>query len=204
MKASDILSYCNQFKTGNEYNDSIYLNDSVLHATIITNEIFEKALSETGKTVNMYCGRFSLFRDENRAEIDNLKLQCDISDLSDEKKKEWAEFNPFSDLQHKLGVFLDDENKGHLNLIMEQDIESLKKCEVWKVLKRGMENNRVSLFALKESMGLGHFCVTEEAYRLEKSDNNKTASGCFKDKVNADILNDNFEFLKKASEHIRA
>lgn len=205
MNAIEILDYCTRFKSGNEYNDAIYFNDSIIHATIITTEIFKKALSETDKAVNMYCGKFSLFREETRNKISNLKLACDTTGLAEAHREgEWANFDPYTLLQTEITDFLNDNNRGRLNLIIERDFDSLKKCAVWKILKRGIENNRVRMFILHDNMGLGHFAVTEEAYRIENSDGEKTASGCFRDKINADILNDNFEFLMRISEPVSA
>ena len=204
IKAVDILTYTDQFKnpeTG-EYNSTIYVNDSILHASIITAELFQKARKELSRTVNMYCGEFSLFRDEAQRRIKNFKMDCDTTDLSEKQELQWQAFDPYSNLQQQITLFLNDDNKGKLNLIIERGLESLKKCSIWKTLKSGMDNNRVKISVLSNPIGIGHFAVTEEAYRLEDSDDNKTASGCFRDTENANILNDNFDFLQKISEPV--
>ncbi|MDE6810131.1 MAG: hypothetical protein K2J42_08635 [Muribaculaceae bacterium] len=198
MDALQVLNYTQQFKDENGYNSNIYYNDSILHATIILRELLIKAAQENSKTLNMYCGKFSLFRDETQRKVENVKLDCDSSTLLGEQIVKWAEFKPFDELQKQLSEFINDKN-GTLNLIIERDFETLQKNKVWGILKAGMENNRVRIFILTEKLGVGHFAVTEEAYRIEDSDDNKTATGCFVDRENASILNDNFDSLKKLS-----
>lgn len=202
INAADILNYTQTFKDGDEYNSNIYYNDSILHATIILRELLIKAAQENSKTLNMYCGKFSLFRDNTAEKIKNLKLEeCTTKSLTPDQEKEWATFDPFEDLQKELVDFLNTQD-GTLNLIIERDFETLSKNKVWPILKAGMEQNKVRIYKLKEKFGLGHFAVTEEAYRIEDSDDNKTATGCFKDTLNATILNENFGYLLNLSDRI--
>lgn len=200
--ASEILNYCTQFKTDNNYNSTIFFNDSILHATMILKELFSKALTEEEKTINMYCGKFSLFRDETKEKIQEVKYKYYTTDgLPEEDIKKWVGFDPFTELQEELSVFLSENGK--LNIIMEADPTSLQTYKVWTKIKNGIESNKVKLFHLYTPLGVEHYTVTRDAYRLENSDSYKTAVGCFQDPANAKILNDNFKYLMQFSQLVR-
>ena len=107
--AAELLVYTQKFKDENGYNSEIYFNDSILHATIILRELLIKAAQENSKTLNMYCGKFSLFRDETQRKVENVKLDCDSSTLLGEQIVKWAEFKPFDELQKQLSEFINDK-----------------------------------------------------------------------------------------------
>lgn len=99
---------------------------------------------------------------------------------------------------HELNDILD--NGGLLDLIVQYQADDLPNNEVWRILSDGMQKKKVRIFQLKINVGLDHFATTQEAYRLENSDETKTATCCFCDEKNARILNDNFKELIKLSE----
>ena len=206
MRAVDILNYTSQFKNLDadpvEYNDNIFYNDSILHAAIVTTELLDKALLENKLVVNMYCGKFSLFRDEAKGKIDSVKEGCSTDGLNEQQKNAWNNLDPYKNLIGKLESFLNSKNGGTLNIVIERELESLKKCRVWDTLRDGMKNGRVTLSVLNEPLGLNHYTVTEEAYRIESSDEKKTATGCFKDRDNADMLNSNFRLLQRLAQPV--
>ena len=131
--AKEILDYKEGFhdKDGN-YKSTTFFNETILHASIMMHELFKKAASEPAKVVNMYCGKFSLFRDSARNEINAKKAEYDDSTLTENEKDAWSKLKPFNELQDSLRKFLHDE--GTLNLIVEYDYESLKNESVWNIL----------------------------------------------------------------------
>lgn len=208
MKAVDILNFTKQFKNPDvdpvEYNDNIFYNDSILHAAIVTTELFDKALLENKLVVNMYCGKFSLFLDETKEKIDWVKEGCSIDGLNEQQINDWNNLDPYKKLTGRLESFLNSKNGGTLNIVIERELESLKKSRVWVTLRDGIRNGRVTLSVLNEPLGLNHYTVTEEAYRIERSDDNKTATGCFQDRDNADMLNSNFRLLQRLAQPVYA
>ena len=207
ITAKNLLAYSSKFKKevpGHdgkyEYTSEILLNDSIVHAAIITANLFEKAITEPMKTVNMYCGEFSLFREKAQYAIDKVLSDCDKAGLSVSEEEAWKNFKPGQELLDNFTEFL--KNGGTLNLIIERGDDTLKSCEIWKTLRDYIRNGQVHLSVIRESMGLGHFTATADAYRIEKSDNTKTAIGCFNDPENAEVLNENFMFLQKISDPI--
>jgi hypothetical protein len=58
---------------------------------------------------------------------------------------------------------------------------------------------KIKVYASNFDIGLDHFVVTSDAYRVENSDTIKTATCCFNDKESANVLNDCFKELVKFS-----
>lgn len=201
LKAKDLLDYQEKLiNAANNGSSDIFFNDSILHAMVIMKEIFDKAAKEPRKTVCMYCGKFSLFRDKTKGKIFAEKMACLTNDLTEDERKQWEQKDFFTDLHNSLLSFI--ENDGSLKLIMEYDIETLEDNSVWEILHPSIQNKRTEIYTLVTNVGLDHFATTAEAYRVENSDSLKTATCCFGDKNNANVLNDNFKKLLGYSRQI--
>lgn len=199
LTAKKLLTYKSDLERAvNKRSPEIFFNDSILHAMLIMKALLQKAQNEGSKLLNVYCGNFSLFRDKTRIKVDNEKMNCSIEDLGNGELDQWRELNLYADLQKQLNDFLD--NDGRLDLIVQYQADDLPNNEVWRILSGGIQTKKVRIFQLKINVGLDHFATTQEAYRLENSDEAKTATCCFCDEKNAKILNENFKELVKLSE----
>ncbi len=206
--AKEILEFKKSFtdETGNFILKTTYYNDSLLHALIVITRLMDKAIQEPAKTLNMYCGQFSLFRDKTQKDATSAKNECDTSGLSEEQQEEWAAFNPYRTLQDRLAQFIkpthDGGDGGILNVVLSKGFKPLTGEQVWPLLERGRRDGSVYLYELDNSLDLNHFATTSEAFRLESSDMQKTATGRFCDPGSASVLNQNFESLKEHSHQL--
>lgn len=199
LTAKKLLTYKSDLERAvNERSSEIFFNDSILHAMLIMKALLQKAQNEDSKLLSVYCGNFSLFRDKTKIKVDNEKMNCSANNLEANELEEWQNWDLYTDLQNKLRDFLN--NGGHLDLIVQYQADDLPDNKVWRILSDGIQKEKVRIFQLKINVGLDHFATTQEAYRLENSDETKTATCCFCDEKNARILNDNFKELIKLSE----
>ena len=199
LTAKKLLEYKSDLeKAVDNRSTEIFFNDSILHAMLIMKALLQKAQNENSKLLNVYCGNFSLFRDKTKIKVDNEKTNCSIDNLDEGELAEWRGLNLYADLQKQLNDFLD--NDGRLDLIVQYQADDLPDNEVWRILSNGIQKKKVRIFQLRINVGLDHFATTQEAYRLENSDETKTATCCFCDEKNAKILNENFKELIKLSE----
>lgn len=199
QNAKDLLNYKKELAQAiKDGDDTIFFNDSILHTMLIVKELLNKASKEDGRLLQMYCGNFSLFRDKTERKVLDEKYKWSTTDLSKEESENWASLDFYADLQQALTDFLSVEGK--LKLILQYQTNTLPENRVWRVLENGIRQNNVSIYQLKINVGLDHFAVTREAYRVENSNEIKTATCCFKDSPNANILNENFNELIKFSE----
>lgn len=200
--ARDLLQYDEDLSVAvKEGSSDVFYNDSILHAFIIMKYLIHKARKDEEKQISIFCGNFSLFRDETKRKIQKEKDDYSIDKLSEEEIEKWNQWDLFHDLQKELKEFL-NESQAKFNLIMTRGIESLRKNEVWEILKFGIDKNRLSIYLLDEGLKLDHFAVTTDAYRLENSDEYKKATCCFGDRKGADILNSNFDILLRYSSRV--
>ncbi|MCD8183793.1 MAG: hypothetical protein LUE99_12750 [Bacteroides sp.] len=201
LRVKDLLAYQDKLEIAVEKGSSdIFFNDSILHAMVIMRGIFIKATQESKRNVCMYYGNFSLFRDRTQGKILGEKMACLIDDLPEVDQQRWEQTDYFGNLRHSLQDFLNSE--GSLKLIMEYGVDTLKDDSVWEILQPSIINGRTEIYVLKTNMGLDRFAVTSEAYRVENSDGLKTATCCFGDKKNANVLNDNFRELLELSQPV--
>lgn len=200
--AQEILSYIDNFslEAQNGYDSKIHLNDSILHACVVMKALITKASQEFEKNINMYCGTFSLFRDKTYDKVQRAKDACDLTGLSPKDTERWNNLDLFGDLQNKLREFL--ANRGKLNLIVQREIDSLRDNQIWTALQKWINEGTVKIYAMTENSSLDHFAVTYEAYRIENSDEEKTALCCFKDEKRGLVLNNSFTSLKNRSQLI--
>lgn len=200
--AQEILNYIDAFdhEAENGYDSKIHLNDSILHACVVMKALITKASQEFERTINMYCGVFSLFRDKTSAKVQRAKDACNVDGLSIEDNDRWNTLDLFGALQNRLREFLGDGGK--LNLIVQREIESLRDNQIWTALQKGISDGTVKIYSLSENISLDHFATTYEAYRIENSDEEKTAMCCFRDEKRGLVLNNNFTTLKQRSQLI--
>lgn len=202
--AKELLDYQQRLRDAVEKESSdIYYNDSILHATMIMKELFHKALKEDRKTVRMFCGNFSLFRDHTASKIENEKNSCSLEGLTDEERQTWAGIDFFGDLKRAFVDFVQHAD-ARFELIMQYGEDSLRKDSIWEVLRRESDKGKAKVYVSTVNLGLDHFATTATAYRVENSDVVKTATCCFNDKNGADVLNDNFIELTKFSSPVIA
>lgn len=197
--AKELLNYRDQLNTAVQNQSSeIYFNDSILHAMIIMKEIFNKASVENRKKVCMFCGNFSLFRDETKEKIANEKNHCSLDGLNANEMRDWANIDFYNDLRDAFLAFLDHADAS-FELILQSGINTLKDMSIWELLENENLMRKIKVYASNFDIGLDHFVVTSDAYRVENSDTIKTATCCFNDKESANVLNDCFKELVKFS-----
>lgn len=197
--AKELLEYSNCLKEAVLKNSTeVYFNDSILHAMIIMKELFNKAAKEEQKKVCIYCGEFSLFRDETKIKVDNEKIKCSLDGLDEKEHVRWNELNFYKDLRESFKSFLKESN-ACLELIIQTGLETIRNQSIWNELRREDLMKKVKVYVPTFDLGLDHFATSTEAYRVEISDAVKTATCCFNDKENARVLNDCFHSLMKYS-----
>lgn len=198
MKAKDLLKYKKDLDAAiSDSKTNLFFNDSILHAMMITNALFEKAALEPQKNVCMYCGEFSLFRDKTKSKVLNEKMECSTDGLEEYELKMWEKISFFTDLQESLEKFL---KNGTLKVIIANNVKTIPEESVWSIIEPYINNKKVEIYELKSNVGLDHFATTNDSYRIENSDKDKTAICCFRDKLNADVLQNNFKDLLKLSQ----
>jgi hypothetical protein len=142
-------------------------NGSVLHAAIVQSEILENAL-EYRWPVSMYCGAFSLYQDQTKAEIDALAPE--LQSLPDSQ-------HPYRRLIKALSDFF--QNGGCMNVVLDSPLSGLSKQQLWKYIGGPLENGQLTMKQLRASFGLEHFTVAGSMYRRERCDQTKEAVCCF-------------------------
>lgn len=199
-KLEDYLNYRDLLNSSMEHADQrgrMFYNDSYVHAAMVVESIIRLATQEK-RHIKMYCGEFSIFRDNFCKKIHKLKEEIEPHD-NPSLHDAWAEFDPYRDLKKALEDYFNIE-EAMFQLIVEKDIQSLKEETVWDIVESAMKNNRLSVERIIEPSGLCHFIVSGNSYRKESSDKEKTAICCFDDNVTAQILQSNFDTLKRKTE----
>lgn len=142
-------------------------NGSVLHAAIVQSEILENAL-EYRWPVSMYCGAFSLYQDQTKAEIDALAPELQLLPESQ---------HPYRRLIKAMSDFF--QNGGCMNVVLDSPLSGLSKQQLWKYIGGPLENGQLTMKQLRASFGLEHFTVAGSMYRRERCDQTKEAVCCF-------------------------
>lgn len=161
------------------------LNDSAVHASIIVEGLLSHA-----KVINMYCGKFSIFRDRFYQKV-----------FESIKEKNVA-FNPYETSIDALVKFL--ENQNSLNVIIaneDSDIHSITTDAIWSKIKKYVGAN-LNFFQRKDaSDNLNHFMVADaKGYRYESDKIERTAIFNYNDPEQAKVFNELFLILKDESE----
>lgn len=194
-KLKDYLKYKKQLEDSADNNrEEIIFNDSFVHAEMVTANIFRYAKSNK-KEINMYCGKFSLFRDSAKRKIDDI---WDKVKPEDSKEiKEWENNNPYDYLMNAFDEYMKDG--GYINVILEKDISDITTEIAWTRIERFSDNLKFKKLGVP--VGLNHFIVAGKSYRRENNDIFKTAICCFNDEETCNALNESFQFLSILSDN---
>lgn len=203
LKAIELIEYKKKLDEAIEGNKvALFFNDSILHAMMIMEALFKKASTEGDqKVVYMYCGELSLFRDKTKNKVFNEKNNCSLDDLDKEQQSYWNQIDFYANLQSSFKEFIEKDGS-LLEIIIANDVETLPQNSIWKIIKSNIDNHKIKIYKLKNDVGLDHFVTTKDSYRVENSDENKTAICGFRDESSANILIDNFKDLLNLSQKI--
>ncbi len=205
IKYRDVLE-----KARKERVTDTFFNDSAIHEEFVIKELFNNAKDclSSNKTIYMYCGKMSAFRDDMKTAVEKKKEEYRkkialIEDPNEKNKKEeeLKAFDPYKNLMDSVDNFFKD--KGKLQVIVDEDIDSIKNEEVWdKHFKEHYKNNQLIIHRLNISSVLEHFVLSDRAYRMEISHEDKTAVCCFNNKDYADVLLMNYNSLCRSSQQV--
>lgn len=208
---SQFIKYRNVLeKARKERVTDTFFNDSAIHEEFVIKELFNNAKDSlsSNKIIYMYCGKMSAFRDDMRSAVEKkkeeYKKKIALIDDPDEKKRKEEDlraFDPYKNLMDSVDKFFED--KGKLQVIVDEDIDSIKNEDVWdKHLKEYYKNNQLIIHRLNTSSILEHFVLSDQAYRMEISHEEKTAVCCFNNKDYADVLLTNYNSLYRSSQQV--
>lgn len=198
----DYLEYQRMLLSGVKDNSKdIFYNDSFVHAALVLKAIIDKSIAEKSLHIDMYCGKFSIFRDGARNKIDKIRENVRPNNTNSTLINKWNNFNPYNNLISSLQSFFDVG--GQLSLIVERSIDEISNENIWSIIQQPIANGQMSIFKLGTVLGLSHFVVSGSSYRKENSDENKTALCCFSDVETSKLLKDNFLILKGLSHKYR-
>lgn len=195
--AKDLLEYKDQVEKAMKGETAVYFyNDSILKAMLIQRAILgggeEKYMPAC---VRMYCGRASLFLLSGKNMAYNAKVSSDSQGLDKDKLEIWSSWDVWQDLRIALKEFL---SKGkQLELIVENVDDLRNDSDLWRIFSENCRN--VNMYHLPIKIGLDHFTTSLDSYRVENSDEKKTATCAFHDKDNARIFFGSFNVLKRYS-----
>lgn len=193
---NNYLEYQNQLKKiiKGEHDAQLIFNDSFVHAEMIISSILKKSSDTTVDEINMYCGNFSLFRDIAKNEIEKIKKRIKPNINDEHMTAEWERFNPYDDLIKEFNSFMEKGNR--IYVIVEKDISNIKSEFVWeKGIGKYVKNGQLVFKKLGVPVGLNHFFVAGNSYRLENDDSQKTAICCFNDEETCKKLKKYFQTL---------
>lgn len=188
------LDYQRRLKECAEDNrkDIIY-NDSIVHAAMIYNHMFQKAQKDGVQVVNMFCGKLSILRNSTNQKLIIEQKRVRPADNTPEFDL-WKDFHPFQDLVNTVENFFNDGGK--LNVVLEnQDVKDFTEEQTFPILKKAYEAGALYVRLLPFEVGLDHFTIMNNSYRCENSDENKTALCCFNDSVMTNVLLKSFQLL---------
>jgi hypothetical protein len=172
-------------------------NDSVVHASLIMKCFFEHS-----KSVNMYCGKFSIFRPCFKEKID--KMLADKTYDEERDKKEFEKISPYKECVDSLEDFL--AKGGKMNVITDKDITSIKNEPIWDIIEKYVGD---SLHFYRRNdpyfSEVFHYTVVDgTTYRTENDKDERTAICCFHDTTgNAGTLNAFFNMMKRKAEEVK-
>jgi len=197
----DYLEYQDSVRKSLEEDDeTLFYNESYVHASIVTKAIIDKAI-RANTPINMFCGEFSLFREGFKKHIAEIKGKLESDPCAQEKPDEFKKFDPYNDLIESLKTFFNQGLK--LYVIIANTIDGIKTDGLWSSLFESNINSGNLVFTkLNVPFEIDHFMVSGHAFRKETSGEAKTAICSINRKEYADILQDTFNNLKKYSTEI--
>lgn len=197
----DYLEYQDKVNKSLHNDEStLFFNESIVHASIVTRAIIEKSIS--AKTpINMFCGEFSLFRKGFKEHLSKIKVNLDSDPDTKKRQNEFEKFDPYNDLIKSLTTFFEQNQK--LNVIIANTIDGIKKEDIWSnTLESNLNKGNLVFYKLNTQFEIDHFMVSGHAFRKEISGDAKTAICSINRKEYADILQESFNILKKYSTEI--
>lgn len=184
LKYKEMLKKCSE-----QHLNTVFLNDSRVHAVMVMSALLDTVKNkDNNKTMKMFCGKFSHFMDKTGERV--AKYVDGLNASSEDKSK----FSPFEDLMTSLGEFFN--NDGRLELIVTSDLHDISGNRVHALIGKAIMEKKMQVWQLDSNLALDHFAVIGSAFRMENSDEEKTAICCFNDQETAGLLNDVFDDLK--------
>lgn len=192
----DFLSYSNKLDALSDENEgTLFLNESCVHAAIVTKKILDRAVVEN-IDVDMFCGSFFLFRESFKNIIDKLKEKMKDK-ISEDQADKFETFNPYEDLITSLKAFFGKDL--HLNVILAKPLYDIKDDDNCGFFKTNMNHGLLNFRLLDDDLGIDHFMVSGNAFRKENSDRERTATCSFNEPKFADLFRLTFNNLKSYS-----
>lgn len=197
----DYLDYQKKLREYNVQNRSIlFFNESGIHAAIVINEIIKRAI-EKKKNIEMFCGKFFLFRDDFKKVIEETRKELK-SKIADGQQEEFNRFNPCMELKESLEAFF--EAKLQMNVILEEEgsFEGIKKDSNWNdYYKNRMKEKLLHFYQIDPNLQveLDHFIVSGTSFRKENSKYYKTAMCSFNRPEYARMYHETFNLMKEVS-----
>ena len=194
----DYLVYRDLLETSSSENsDKVIFNDSFVHAAMVLAYILDKAIKGDVRDINMYCGKFSLFRDSAKNALAKQRARVKPADDDENRMEQWKSFDPYKLLIEKLSDYFGKE--GYMKVIIESEISEIVNEGIWTHIEKYVKNNQLKFYKLGLPLGLNHFVVAGNSYRQENDDKEKTALCCFNDEVKCARLRKNFKVLNLLS-----
>jgi hypothetical protein len=176
-------------------NENVVYNDSVVHASLIMQCFF----NNSENTVNMYCGKFSIFRERFKQKLINT-FKDPIYGPDFTQTEDFEKFDPYGNCIKSLISFF--ERGGVLNVITDDDVTPIKSEPVWSDLEPfvNREDPKLAFYRRNDSLlnNLFHYAVADDRmYRSENCDIQKTAICSFNNKEESEALNNLFLLMKE-------
>ena len=159
----DYTEYEEKLSVWNIGEKSLFDNEDICCAEIVTRKIFENAKADEVKPVYMLCQNFSLFRDSTKKAFKIRNLE-----------------SFFNGTQIALLDYLSTEGS-NMTVYTENDVRNLTKESIWNDTdgKHGLgcyvKNGRIQFRYITIPLSLSHFMVAGDSFRSEKSEKDKTA-----------------------------
>lgn len=174
-----------------------FYNDSFVHAALVIEALIRKAIKKHCDTIYMYCGEFSLFREQKAKELREEIARVEPSPDNEKLHSQWEKFKPYESLVAALKDYL---AHGKMKLIVERSLEPMKDEEIWKELEPYFRSGAIESRLLQASFGLNHFIVAGNSYRRESNQDSKTAICGFDIEKTSEVLISNYQMLELGSE----
>ncbi len=174
--------------------NEVIFNSSLPHAVMIQCGIVELAEKTGARNINVFCGKMSAFLSKTETKIneafDSTKKEYDC-----ENDQKWMNLHPYQDLLDSLISYFRNNQENTACFIIEEDSDLKNDAKLLTLLRPYIRNGQLRLFKAGDSFGYSHFMVAGNSYRLEESDEDKTAMCNFMDKDMSETLNMSFSLL---------
>lgn len=183
--------------------DEVIFNGSLIHAVMIQCGLVRLATRNGVHEVKVFCGNMSAFRSGTEAKIAAGLEESKRLDSANCNSPEWENLHPYADLQEALVDYLQAHPQNKIRIIVEKDIENIKQDQRFmSVFAPFLQNGKMVVCRAKGNLGYSHFMLVGNAYRMEESDNEKTAMCNFGDTVMTPVLQQSFDILAAQAEPV--